>query len=83
MTHLWVKANSSALTRMDRELGYGRVRVIRVPVSQLPGSDNENDIMFRLPDSEINGVLSDTFEMDCIDAVTYPADEVSQESKKE
>lgn len=70
LIHLWLKANSSALTSMDRKPSYGRVRVIRVPVSQLP-------------DSEIKGVLSDTFEMDCIDAVAYPVDEVLQESKKE
>jgi hypothetical protein len=68
---------------MDREHRYGRVRVIRIPVSQLPGSGNENSVMFQLPDSEIKGVLSDTFDMDCIDAVAFPVDEVSQESKKE
>ncbi len=83
LIHLWLKANSSALTRMDREHSYGRVRVIRGPVSQLPGSGNENSLMLQLPDSEIKGVLSDTFEMDCIDAVVYPVDEVSQDSKKE
>jgi hypothetical protein len=83
LTHLWLKANSSALTRMDREHSYGRVRVIRVPVSERPGSGNENSMRFKLPDSEINGVLSNTFEMDCIDAVAYPVDEISQESKKE
>ncbi len=83
LIHLWLKANSSALIRMDREHSYGKVRVIRVPVSQLPGSGNENSMTFQLPDSEINGVLSDTFEMDCIDAVAYPVDEASQGSKKE
>jgi hypothetical protein len=54
-----------------------------MPVSQLPEAIRENRLMFQLPESEIKGVLSDTFEMDCINAVAYPADEVSQESKKE
>ncbi|HMB24592.1 MAG: hypothetical protein ACM33V_11920 [Chloroflexota bacterium] len=83
LIHLWLKANSGALSAMDREQNYGRVRVMRVPMSQLPGSDNANSRMFQLPASEIKGVLSDTFEMDCIDAVAVPVDEVLHESKKE
>ncbi len=83
LIHLWLKANSRALRRMDQEQNHGRIRVIRVPVSQLPGSNSGNGLMFQMPDSEINGVLSDTFDMDCIDAVSFPVDEVSQESKKE
>ncbi len=83
LIHLWLKANSRALRRMDQEENHGRIRVIRVPVSQLPGSGTGNNLMLQLPDSEIDGVLSNTFEMDCIDAVAFPVDEVLQESKKE
>ena len=83
LIHLWLKANGTALSRIDREQDYGRIRAIYVPVSQLPESNDENCMKFQLPDSEIKGVLSDTFEMDYIDAVALPVDEVSQELKKE
>jgi hypothetical protein len=77
LIHLWLKANSSALARMD----HGRVTVMRFPVSQLP--DVERRPMFELPPSEIKGVLSDTFEMDTIDAEAFPVDEVSEKINKE
>ena len=83
LIHLWLKANATALSGMDREQTYGRVRVIRMPVSQLPEAIHENRLRFQLPESEIKGVLSDTFEMETIDALSFPVDEVSQESKKE
>lgn len=77
LIHLWLKANSSALARMDHD----RVRVMRVPVSQLP--EVERRPMFELSPSEIKGVLSDTFEMDYIDAEVFPVDEVSEKINKE
>jgi len=83
LIHLWLKANATALSRMDQEQDHGRIRVMRMPVSQLPESNGENQLMFQLPDSEIKGVLSDTFDMDYIDVVAVPVDEVSQELKKE
>ena len=76
--HLWLKANAKALSEMDREQYYGRVTVIRIQPHQLPTMDNENKKrpMFHLPDSEIKGTLSDTFEMDFIDAeFVSPIDE--------
>jgi len=85
LVHLWLRANAKALSKMDR-MQYGRqVRVIKIPPYQLPTMDNENKKrpMFQLPDSEIKGVLSDTFEMDYIDAESFPIDEVSQELNKE
>jgi hypothetical protein len=39
--------------------------------------------MFLLPRSEIKGILSDTFEMETIDAEFLPIDEVPQELYKE
>ena len=36
---------------------------------------------FQLPDSQIKGLLSDMFEMNIIDAESFPVDEVSQELK--
>jgi hypothetical protein len=83
LIHLWIKANSSALSRMDQEQYYGGVTVIRIPPDQLSDLDVEEGSRFALPVSEIKGVLSDTFEMDYIDVEALPIDEVSQELKKE
>jgi hypothetical protein len=82
LIHIWLKANATALSRMDREQENGRVRVIPMPVSQLPEPHREKRL-FQYPDAEIKGVLSDTFQMETIDAEAFPVDEVSQESKKE
>ena len=83
--HLWLKANSKALSEIDREQYGGRVTVIRVQPYQLSATDDENNKhpMFQLPGSGIKGVLSDTFEMDYIDAEFFLVDEVSQELNKE
>jgi hypothetical protein len=83
LIHFWLKANASALSGMDREQRYGRIRVLRIPPAQLSESSGSHDAAFQLPASEVKGVLSDTFEMEYIDAVSFPLDKVSQESKKE
>lgn len=78
LIHLWLKANTAALSRMDRGQNYGRVRVIRIPVSS-----SQPSRLLQLPDSEIKGMLNDTFEMDYSHAVSFPVDEVPQEVDKE
>jgi hypothetical protein len=83
LIHLWLKANSSALARMDRRQEQGRIRAVRIPISQLPEAEAGRRPMFELPASEVKGMLSDTFEIDYIDAESFPVDEVSQELKKE
>jgi len=85
LIHLWVKANARALSEMDRAHYGGWVRVIKISPYQLPGMDDENKKypMLQLPESEIKGVLSDTFEMDYIDAESFPVEEVPQELNKE
>jgi hypothetical protein len=83
LIHLWIKANSSALSRMDQEQYYGRVTVIRIPPDQLSALEIEERSTMTPLTSEIKGVLSDTFEMDYIDAEAFPINEVSQELKKE
>ncbi len=80
--HLWLKANRSALSKMDQEQNGGKITVIRMPFMELPASNREKRLTFQLPDSEIKGTLSDTFEMGYIDGISFPVDEVSQESKK-
>lgn len=80
LVNLWLKANANGLSRTDQKQDHGRITVIRIPPSRL---DNEKGPMFHLPDSEIKGVLSDTFEMDYIDAEFHTTDEVPQELDKE
>ena len=81
LVHLWLKANASALSNMDRRQDHGRITVIRVPVSRLSDMDGEKHPMFELPASGLKGVLSNTFDGDYIDAEFYPVDGVSQEWK--
>jgi len=83
LIHLWIKANSTALSKTDRAQYLGTVRVIRIPPAKLPGSGMEDGSRLKLPDSEIKGLLSNTFEMDYIDAESFPMNEVQQELNKE
>ena len=85
LIHLWLKANARALSAMDRAQLGRRVTVVRIQPHPLSAMDNgsKKRPMFQLSTSEIKGVLSDTFEMDYIDAESFPIDEVSQELNKE
>ena len=70
LVHLWLRANASALRRMDMEedrLRASRViKIYSVPRTLASGSqdDNEQCPMFQLPEGEIKNVLGDTFELD-------------------
>jgi hypothetical protein len=68
IVHLWLKANASALSKMDQRQYSGTITVIRLPVSQL--TDTEAYIqrrpMFELPDSEVKGMLNDTYDVEYI-----------------
>jgi hypothetical protein len=70
LIHLWLKANARALSAMDRAQLTGKVRVIKIQPYQLSTMDNDYRTrpMFNLPASEIKGTLSDTFEIETIDA---------------
>jgi hypothetical protein len=68
LVHLWLKANATALSQMDRRQYHGTVTVIRIPPLELPEAETDKRSMFELPNSEAKGMLSDTFEMDYIDA---------------
>lgn len=83
LIHLWLKANSSALSRMDQKQYHGTVTVIRIPPSRLPDINENKSWMLRSPNSEIKGMLSDTFEMDYIDAEFIRTDKEVEEAKKE
>jgi len=83
LVHVWLKANARALSAMDQEQFDGRVIVTRLQPHQLSSTDNMRRPMFQLPDSEIKGTLSQTFEMDYIDVKSFPIDQVPQELNKE
>jgi hypothetical protein len=83
LVHLWLKANARALSGMDQRQPHGTVRVTRVPSYQLTELDKNNHPLFQFPHTEIKGVLSDTFEMDYIDAEFFPVEEIQQELNKE
>jgi len=79
--HLWLKANARALSHQNQRRG--TVIISKPHVYTLANTHVENHPTLQLPDSEIKGTLSDTFEMEIIDAEFFAMDEVSQELKKE
>ena len=85
LIQLWLNANAKALRGMDR-LRYGDwVTVIKIQPYELtdPDVQDKQGKLLDLPESETRGILGDTFEMDYIDAESFPVDEVAEESKKE
>lgn len=83
LVHLWLKANAAALSKMDQRQYQRTVIVTRVPPYQLPDANSDKRPLFQLPDSEIKGILSDTFEMETIDAEFISMDEAAKDLKKE
>jgi len=83
LIHLWLKANARALSKMDQSQFHEIVTLMRVPRHQLPDTGSDKRPMFQLPNSEIKGILDDTFEMDYIDAEFIPREETVENSKKE
>lgn len=81
LIHLWLNANSNALSGMDRRKYYGSVIVTRASPHQF--ADVNQRPMFQLPNSELKGVLGDTFEMDYIDAEFVSVEETAQDKRKE
>ena len=77
LIYWWLKANSGALSREDQQV-YGRVMVL-----QVPEEEDRNPALFQFPDSEIKGVLSDTFGMNTSAAKFLPIENISEEFKKE
>ncbi|MGE5249295.1 MAG: hypothetical protein ACM3QS_03690 [Bacteroidota bacterium] len=74
LIHLWIKANSAGLRNTEAEPYFGAIMVTRISLPELPESDHERRQRLDSPDSEIRGVLADTFGMDCIDAEAHPVD---------
>jgi hypothetical protein len=76
LIHLWLKANASALSRMDQRDYHGTARVIRIPLPQDSELDNPPRSMLQLPDTELKGLLSTTADMNFSDAESSPIHEV-------
>jgi len=83
LVHLWLKANTKALSNIDARQSHTTITVTRVPAYQLPKPMSNKRAMCQPVTSEIKGTLSDTFEMDYIDAEFFAVDEVRQELNKE
>jgi hypothetical protein len=82
LVHLWLKANAMALSRMDQKQFHNTFSVIRIPPHQLPDTSGKRP-MYQFTNSEIKGILSDTFEMDYIDAEFSSVDAAPNEANKE
>ena len=75
LIHLWLKANARALSNLDRIQDHGAFKVIEVTAQDTRPT-------LHISGSELKGVLSDTFEMDIIDAEFLPINEVPQKLKE-
>ncbi len=82
LVHLWLKANATALSQMDQRQFHGTVSMIRIPPYQPADTNSNKRPVFQLPDSELKGTLSDTFEMEYIDAEFVPVDETADLKKE-
>jgi hypothetical protein len=82
LVHLWLKANAMALSRMDQKQFHNTFTVIRIPPNQLPDTSGKRPI-YQFANSEIKGILSDTFEMDYVDAEFSSVDAAPNEANKE
>lgn len=83
LVHLWLEANAEALSNPEQRKFHGTVIIMRAPFHRMADTDSNGSPTLQLPASEIKGVLSDTFEMDYIDAESFTVDEVIHELNKE
>jgi hypothetical protein len=79
LVHLWLKANEAALGRAEN----AHYPVIITLVQTPPPNKRKAQPSHHLPDSEIKGLLDNTFEMDIIDAEFLPTEKLPQERNKE
>ncbi len=77
LIHIWIKANSRALTGSYNWKSYRGVTVIQIP----PDGFSRHAESFHFPHSEVHGVLDDTFELEVIDAEVLPGNEVQAKTK--
>lgn len=82
LIYWWLKANSRAISRSDQQY-YGKSRAIHTYLPQVSEAGKEKRPLIQLPDSEVKGMLSDTFEMDSVDANALSVVDISQQMNKE
>ena len=82
LVQVWLRANASALRQMDDESYHTQITVIEFPAHHGQDAARGKRPLLPAPDAEIKGVLSDTFEMEPVDAGSRPRGEVSQEVSK-
>jgi hypothetical protein len=85
LIQLWLNANAKKLRAMDQSRYGDWVTVIKIQPHELTDAEahDRRGQLRRLPDPEPKGMLGDTFEMDYIDAESFPIDEIAEGSKKE
>jgi hypothetical protein len=83
LVHLWLKTNATALSELDQRQFHNTFTVIHLPPYQMSDAKNSKRSIFQLPHSEIKGTLSDTFEMETMDAEFISINETLQEITKE
>jgi len=76
---MWLRANARALSHADRDEIHKAIIVSPIPPRRLP----DRRPMFELPETEIKGTLSDTFEIDMIDAKFLPSESSVNDLNKE
>lgn len=76
--HIWLRANARALSRMDQQSYAGTVRVIRIPIAYDSEGDYENRSTLQISESEIKGLLTDTANLNYVDADSSSLHEIHQ-----
>ena len=76
LIHLWLKANRSALSEEDREQPFKIYRIIVIPPIESPELEGTKRSILELPDSEIQGLLSDGMEMSYRDPELFSYKEI-------
>lgn len=77
LIHIWLKANAATLSSSDRHDHREKVHVIHIFTH--PAADQPRTTMLHLPDAEIKGILDSTYDLDIIDAETYPVEKTKVE----
>ena len=76
---LWLRANARALSQVDRDKFHETIITSPIPPRRL----SDRRPLFEFPEAEIKGTLSDTFEIDVIDAEFLPVEDSRMDLKKE
>ena len=76
---LWLRANARALAQVDRDKFHETIIINPIPPRRL----SDRRPLFEFPEAEIKGTLSDTFEIDVIDAEFLPVEDSRMDLKKE